>query len=145
MKRVNRSEDALARVASRRAIARFFDSQAEFPVAATNELPAVGEPEGTIPLDARGIELGHHDGKRPSDRAAAHYRPTDPALLQRGDNVPTAAIRRPGDDVCSGGLEPVAAAYSVRSPEDWANPARPRFVSSTLYSWWRLQLAEGRR
>jgi hypothetical protein len=63
MQWITREHVKVDRVACPWLIRKFIDPQAEFLFVPVAEVMAKAEELGAIPYDAKGVELGHHDGK----------------------------------------------------------------------------------
>ncbi|MFN2132058.1 MAG: chromate resistance protein ChrB domain-containing protein, partial [Anaerolineae bacterium] len=82
MKWVTRSHVHVDRVACPWLISRFVDSDAEFFFVPASQVNRAAEALGATPFDARGVELGHKDGKCSFEAIIEHYGLTDKALLR---------------------------------------------------------------
>lgn len=144
MKWLTRSHVHVDRVACPWLITRFVDSEAEFLFVPKTEIDRVATETGTIPFDAPGVELGHHDGRCSFESILLKYGLTDPALQRLAKIVHAADVAEDIDnDPLARGLEAIATGYSVRYPDDEENLARQFDVYDALYAWCRLQVARG--
>ena len=92
MKWITRSHVHVDRVACPWLISRFIDSTAEFLFVPRNQIDKVAKETGLIPFDARGVELGHHEGRVlvwASARNVAAQRAIIEVLTQHGMNHET--------------------------------------------------------
>ncbi len=80
MKWVTRKNANVDRIACPWLIKRFVDKDAEFLYVPADEVGAVAEREGAIPYDAKGVELGHVDGRCSFESIMVKYKLSDPAL-----------------------------------------------------------------
>jgi len=144
MKWVTRSHVHVDRVACPWLITRFVDSDAEFLFVPKSQVKEIAEREGTIPFDAPGVELGHHEGRCSFEAIIEKYGLTDRALLRLVKIVNAADTGKLDDDPIAAGLEAVATGYGVRFPDDHENLARQFEVYDALYAWCRLAVAGDR-
>jgi len=142
MKWVTRSHVHVDRVACPWLISRFVDSDAEFYFVPSSQVTRVAEELGATPFDARGVRLGHRDGKCSFETIIEHFGLTDRALLRLARIVHCAdvAVDREKEPLAVG-LEAIAVGYSLRFPDDHENLAQQFDVYDALYAWCRLQVA----
>jgi hypothetical protein len=142
MKWVTRSHVHVDRVACPWLITRFVDSQAEFLFVPQTEIEQAVRETGAIPFDAKGVELGHHEGRCSFESILKKYELKDPALVRMARIVHAADVATDIDtDPLARGLEAVAVGYSLRFPDDNENLAHQFDVYDALYAWCRLQVA----
>jgi hypothetical protein len=142
MKWITRSHVHVDRVACPWLISRFVDSGAEFFFVPASQVTGMAEKLGATPFDARGVELGHKDGKCSFETIIAHYGLTDKALLRLARIVHCADVAQDREDEpLAVGLEAIAVGYSLRFPDDHENLERQFDVYDALYAWCRLQTA----
>lgn len=117
MRWVTRAGVHIDRAACAWLIRRFVDEQAEFDfVAGPDEVP-----DGAVPFDMRGVELGHHGGGCTFETILATYELFDPVLTRIGQIVHEAdlederfdAPEAPGLDVVLRGLSMVLDDHDV--------------------------------
>ena len=143
MKWVTRSHIHVDRVACPWLITRFIDSEAEFLFVPGNQIEQVAAETGAIPYDARGVELGHVDGRCSFESIIFKYGLVDPGLLRLAKIVHAADVAEDIDtDPIARGLEAIASGYSLRFPEDMENLEHQFEVYDALYAWCRLDVAK---
>ena len=143
MKWVTRSHIHVDRVACPWLITRFIDSEAEFLFVPGNQIEQVAAETGAIPYDARGVELGHIDGRCSFESIIFKYGLVDPGLLRLAKIVHAADVAEDIDtDPIARGLEAIASGYSLRFPEDMENLEHQFEVYDALYAWCRLDVAK---
>ena len=142
MKWVTRSHIHVDRVACPWLITRFIDSEAEFLFVPGNQIEKVAAETGAIPYDARGVELGHVDGRCSFESIIFKYGLVDPGLMRLAKIVHAADVAEDIDtDPMARGLEAIASGYSLRFPEDLENIENQFEVYDALYAWCRLDVA----
>ncbi|MBI3941039.1 MAG: chromate resistance protein [Acidobacteria bacterium] len=140
MKWVTRSHIHVDRVACPWLIRRFVDSEAEFLFVPKSRVEAVANETGSIPFDAPGAELGHHEGQCSFESILRKYELKDPALWRLAKIVHAADIAREIDtDPLGKGLEAIATGFGILFPDDHTNLERQFVVYDALYAWCRLQ------
>jgi len=144
MKWVTRENVHVDRVACPWLIKRFVDPEAQFLFVPPDKIPEVAERERATPYDAKGVELGHHDGKCSFETIIAKYELTDPALQRLARIVHAADTGDLGSDPVATGLEAIAVGYSLLFPADQENLDYQFTVYDALYAWCRLQVAKER-
>ena len=92
MKWITRKNANVDRIACPWLIRRFVDPKADFLYVLAEEVMAVAEREGATPFDAKGVELGHVDGRCSFESILVKYALTDPALQLLGRIVHGADI-----------------------------------------------------
>ena len=143
MKWVTRSHIHVDRVACPWLITRFIDSEAEFLFVPGNQIEQVAAETGAIPYDARGVELGHVDGRCSFESIIFKYGLVDPGLMRLAKIVHAADVAEDIDtDPIARGLEAIASGYSLRFPEDMENLEHQFEVYDALYAWCRLDVAK---
>jgi len=143
MKWVTRSHIHVDRVACPWLITRFIDNEAEFLFVPGNQIEKVAEESGAIPYDARGVELGHVDGRCSFESIMFKYGLVDPGLMRLAKIVHAADVAEDIDtDPIARGLEAIASGYSLRFPEDIENLEHQFEVYDALYAWCRLEVAK---
>ena len=143
MKWITRSHIHVDRVACPWLITRFIDSEAEFLFVPGNQIEKVASETGAIPYDARGVELGHVDGRCSFESIIFKYGLVDPGLLRLAKIVHAADVEEDIDsDPIARGLEAIASGYSLRFPEDMENLEHQFEVYDALYAWCRLDVAK---
>jgi len=143
MKWITRSHIHVDRVACPWLITRFIDSEAEFLFVPGNQIEQVAAETGAIPYDARGVELGHVDGRCSFESIIFKYGLVDPGLLRLAKIVHAADVAEDIDtDPIARGLEAIASGYSLRFPEDMENLEHQFEVYDALYAWCRLDVAK---
>jgi len=143
MKWITRSHIHVDRVACPWLITRFIDSEAEFLFVPGNQIEQVAAETGAIPYDARGVELGHIDGRCSFESIIFKYGLVDPGLLRLAKIVHAADVAEDIDtDPIARGLEAIASGYSLRFPEDMENLEHQFEVYDALYAWCRLDVAK---
>jgi hypothetical protein len=141
---VTRSHVHVDRVACPWLITRFIDNRAEFLFVPANEIGKVVKETGAIPFDAKGVDLGHVDGKCSFEAIIARYELKEPGLLRLAKIVHCADVSEDIDkDPIARGLEAIASGYSLRFPEDEENLAAQFEVYDALYAWCRLEATKG--
>jgi len=143
MKWVTRSHIHVDRVACPWLITRFIDNEAEFLFVPGNQIDKVAEDTGATPYDARGVELGHVDGRCSFESIMFKYGLVDPGLMRLAKIVHAADVAEDIDtDPIARGLEAIASGYSLRFPEDMENLEHQFEVYDALYAWCRLDVAK---
>ena len=142
MKWVTRSHVHVDRVACPWLISRFIDNEAEFLFVPTGQVEKVAKETSAIPFDAKGVQLGHHDGNCSFQTIVKTYELKDPALLLLAEIVGCADTDRLDDHPVAAGLEAIAVGYSLRFPDDTENIGLQFEVYDSLYAWCRLQVAK---
>ena len=143
MKWITRSHIHVDRVACPWLITRFIDSEAEFLFVPGNQIEQVAAETGAIPYDARGVELGHVDGRCSFESIMFKYGLVDPGLMRLAKVVHAADVAEDIDtDPIARGLEAIASGYSLRFPEDMENLEHQFEVYDALYAWCRLDVAK---
>jgi len=143
MKWITRSHIHVDRVACPWLITRFIDSEAEFLFVPGNQIEQVAAETGAIPYDARGVELGHVDGRCSFESIIFKYGLVDPGLMRLAKIVHAADVAEDIDtDPIARGLEAIASGYSLRFPEDMENLEHQFEVYDALYAWCRLDVAK---
>ncbi len=142
MKWITRSHVHVDRVACPWLITRFIDSEAEFLFVPANQIETVARETGSIPFDAPGVELGHHDGRCSFESIILKYELKDASLLRLAKIVHAADVAEDIDsDPIARGLEAIASGYSLRYPDDLENLEHQFVVYDALYAWCRLDVA----
>jgi hypothetical protein len=119
-------------------------NEAEFLFVPKNQVDRVVKETGAIPLDAPGVELGHHDGKCSFEAIIAKYDLKDPALARMAKIIHAADVAADIDtDPIARGFEAIAVGFSLRYPSDEENLLHQFEVYDALYAWCRLQIAKG--
>lgn len=80
MKWITREKVKVDRVACPWLIKKYVDPEAEFLFVPEEKVLEVAERKGTIPFDAPGVELGHHEGKCSFETFVTKYKIKDPAI-----------------------------------------------------------------
>ena len=143
MKWITRSHIHVDRVACPWLITRFIDNEAEFLFVPGNQIDKVAEDTGATPYDARGVELGHVDGRCSFESIMFKYGLVDPGLMRLAKIVHAADVAEDIDtDPIARGLEAIASGYSLRFPEDMENLEHQFEVYDALYAWCRLDVAK---
>lgn len=142
MKWITRSHVHVDRVACPWLISRFIDSEPEFLFVPVSQIEKVVKETGAIPLDAPGVELGHHDGKCSFETIIERYGLKEKGLLRLAQIVHGADTDDFASDPVAAGLEAIASGYSLRFPEDRENLSHQFEVYDALYAWCRLQAAK---
>jgi hypothetical protein len=141
MKWITRSHVHVDRVACPWLITRFIDNQAEFLFVTKNQVNHVAGQTDSIPFDAPGVELGHHEGRCSFESILLKYDLNDPALLRMAKIIHAADIAEDIDaDPLARGLEAIATGFSLRYPDDEHNLSIQFEVYDALYAWCRLQV-----
>ena len=141
---VTRSHVHVDRVACPWLITRFIDNEAEFLFVPAQEIERTVQETGAIPYDAKGVELGHVDGRCSFESIIVKYGLKEPGLLRLAQIVHAADVSEDIDkDPIARGLEAIASGYSLRFPEDEENIEAQFEVYDSLYAWCRLQVAKG--
>ena len=141
MKWITRSHVHVDRVACPWLITRFIDSEAEFLFVPKSEIEKAVEETGSIPFDAPGVELGHHENRCSFESILLKYDLKDAGLLRLAKIVHAADIADDIDsDPLARGLEAIASGYSLRFPDDRENLEHQFEVYDALYAWCRLQV-----
>lgn len=142
MKWITRSHVHVDRVACPWLISRFIDSEPEFLFVPVSQIEKVVKETGAIPLDAPGVELGHHDGKCSFETIIERYGLKEKGLPRLAQIVHGADTDDFASDPVAAGLEAIASGYSLRFPEDRENLSHQFEVYDALYAWCRLQAAK---
>ena len=142
MKWITSSHVHVDRVACPWLISRFIDNEAEFLFVPAGQVDKVAKETGAIPFDAKGVELGHHDGDCSFQTIVKAYELKDPALLLLAEIVGCADTDRLADHPVAAGLEAIAVGYSLRFPDDTENIGLQFDVYDSLYAWCRIQVAK---
>jgi hypothetical protein len=143
MKWVTRSHVHVDRVACPWLITRFIDNNAEFLFVPKNQVDKAAAETGTIPFDAPGVELGHHENRCSFESILQKYELKDAALARLAKIIHAADVEADLDtDPIARGLEAIATGFSLRFPDDEENLARQFEVYDALYAWCRLQMAK---
>jgi hypothetical protein len=141
MKWLTRSHVHVDRVACPWLITRFVDSEAEFLFVPKSRVEEIAKTGGSIPFDAPGVELGHHEGRCSFESILLKYDLKDPALLRLGKIVHAADVAEDIDtDPLARGLEAIATGFGLRYPDDAENLAQQFPVYDALYAWCRLEV-----
>jgi hypothetical protein len=141
---VTRSHVHVDRVACPWLITRFIDNQAEFLFVPAGEIEKTVKETGAIPFDAKGVELGHVDGRCSFESIIVKYGLKEPGLLRLAKIVHSADVSEAiGQDPIAAGLEAIASGYSLRFPQDEENMEVQFEVYDSLYAWCRLEAARG--
>jgi hypothetical protein len=131
------------RVACPWLITRFIDNQAEFLFVPASQIEAVVNDTGAIPFDAKGVELGHVDGRCSFESIMARYDLKEPGLVRLARIVHAADVSADIDtDPIAAGLEAIASGFSLRYPLDEMNLEAQFEVYDALYAWCRLEVAK---
>ena len=138
MKWITRSHVHVDRVACPWLISR----EPEFLFVPVSQIEKVVKETGAIPLDAPGVELGHHDGKCSFETIIERYGLKEKGLLRLAQIVHGADTDDFASDPVAAGLEAIASGYSLRFPEDRENLSHQFEVYDALYAWCRLQAAK---
>ena len=93
MKWVTREFVHVDRTACPWLIRKFIDPQAEFIFVPTEKIAEVAKTQGAIPFDARGVKLGHRDGKCSFETIIEEYKLEDPVLHELAKIVHSADTR----------------------------------------------------
>src|SRR6516162_10365935 len=132
MKWVTRENAKVDRIACPWLIRRFVDPNAEFLFVPSAEVREVAEREGAIPVDVKGVELGHVDGRCSFESIMLKYNLLgDPALIALAKIVHAADIAADIDTVPEGrGLKAIAHGFSLLLGRD---DARKIVLETPLY------------
>ena len=142
---VTRSHVHVDRAACPWLITRFVDSEAEFRFVPASQIEKVVAETGTIPFDAPGVELGHHEGRCSFESIILKYGLKEPGLLRLARIVHSADVSEDIDkDPLARGLEAIASGFSLRFPEDNENLAHQFDLYDALYAWCRMDVARNK-
>jgi hypothetical protein len=92
MKWITRSHVHVDRVACPWLITRFIDNEAQFQFVPASQVAIIASETGAIPFDAKGVELGHHEGRCSFESIILKYDLKDPALLRMAKIVHAADV-----------------------------------------------------
>lgn len=147
MKWVTRKNAHVDRIACPWLIRRFVDSDPEFIYVPAEEVLAVADREGAIPYDAKGVELGHVDGRCSFESIMVKYNLTDPALRKLARIVHAADVAADIDIAPEGaGLKAIAHGFALAYGENDHEKIRLETpLYDALFAWCRQQVAQERQ
>ena len=141
MRWITRSHVHVDRVACPWLIRRFIDSDAEFFFVPASQIEKMSRETDSIPFDANGVELGHHDNFCSFETIISRYGLKDPGLLRMAKIIHSADVSEDIDsDPLARGLEAIAVGFSLRFPDDSENINRQFDVYDALYAWCRMDV-----
>jgi hypothetical protein len=144
MKWTTREHVKVDRVACPWLIKRFVDPNAEFLFVPADKVSEVADREGAVPFDARGVELGHHEGKCSFEAIVAKYRIQDPAIhllakIVHGADVSQDAYAQPE----APGLKAIAEGFRhLGLKDDHEILAKEFIVYDALYAYCAQKVRE---
>jgi hypothetical protein len=144
MKWITRENVKVDRVACPWLIKKFVDPNAEFLFVSAESVLEAAEREGAVPFDARGVELGHHEGKCSFEAIVAKYRIQDPAVhllakVVHGADVSQDAFARPE----APGLKAIAEGFRhLGLKDDHEILAKEFIVYDALYAYFAQKVRE---
>ena len=137
MKWVTRKNANVDRIACPWLIKRFIDHDAEFLFVSVEEVAAVVQGEKAIPLDVKGAELGHVDGRCSFESIIFKYQLADPALARLATIVHGADVSADINVVPqSAGLQAIAHGFALALGENDHEKIRLETpMYDALYAW----------
>lgn len=144
MKWITREHVKVDRVACPWLIKRFVDPNAEFLFVPADKVSEVADREGAIPFDARGVELGHHEGRCSFEAIVAKYRIQDLAIhllakIVHGADVSPDAYAMPE----AAGLKAIAEGFRhLGLKDDHEILAKEFIVYDALYAYCAQKVRE---
>lgn len=145
MKWVTRKNANVDRIACPWLIRRFVDKEAEFLFVPPEDVPVVAERERAIPFDAKGVELGHVDGRCSFESILVKYGLTDAALgllarIVHGADVPADIGIAPE----AAGLKAIAHGFAlVHGDNDHEKIRLETPLYDALYAWCQRRIHGG--
>lgn len=147
MKWITREHVHVDRVACPWLIKKLVDSDAVFLFVPTDQVMQVGEREGAIPFDVKGVELGHHGKECSFEAILRKYNlMDDPALalmgkIVNGADTDNALHQQPE----AAGLEAIADGFRhLGYADDHALNAAEWIVYDALYAYCQKMVQQGK-
>jgi hypothetical protein len=137
MKWVTRERPKIDRIACRRLIARFIDSEPEFLYVPAADVLAVAQSTGAIPYDIPDVEMSHVGDACSFDAFLKKYRLNDPGLQQMATIIRGADTARLDLSPLSPGLLAISLGLSKMFTDDHEMLAHGMVVYDALFAWCR--------
>jgi len=121
-------------------IKRFIDPEAEFIFVPPEKIDEVVRETGAIPFDAKGVKLGHRDGKCSFEVIIEEYGLDDPALLELAKIVHTADTGEVEVAPEGIGLDATMVGIRYNSKDDFEAIEKAAIVYDALYTYCKIKL-----